>query len=76
MAFSISAMHLPVVTPESSWRQQAMAFARRLSAPVRHASKPDWARVPDRVWRRHSAYLACLHEQDDARGAASPRRSS
>lgn len=30
--------------------------------------KPEWAaNIPNRSWRRHSAYLACLHErqQDD-----------
>lgn len=25
--------------------------------------KPDWARVSDRVWQRHSAYLTQMREQ-------------
>ncbi len=26
-------------------------------------SKPDWVRLPDRVWRRQSALLMSLHER-------------
>jgi hypothetical protein len=29
---------------------------------VRTANKPDWIYVPDRVWRRQSALIMCLHE--------------
>lgn len=28
----------------------------------RHSSKPEWAHVSDRAWRRNSALLTYLHE--------------
>lgn len=35
---------------------------RPLPARYRYSEKPVWAHVPDRVWRRNSALLTCLHE--------------
>ena len=29
---------------------------------TRIVNKPDWVHVPDRVWRRQSALIMCLHE--------------
>lgn len=30
--------------------------------------QPEWAHVPDRVWRRHSMLLMCLHEMHRGMG--------
>lgn len=35
---------------------------------LRNQSKPEWAHVSDRVWRRNSALLTYLHEAQSDEG--------
>lgn len=53
----------PSRSPQHSARRLKAFATQLLTAEVPTNPRPAWARVPDRVWQRHSAYLTAEWER-------------